>query len=153
MKTFKQLVDESLKHINELLPWDLVERLKNENFLIVDIREPYEYKEMHIQNSLNVPRGILETACEYDYEETIPELVTARQKNIVVVCRSGNRSIFVADVMQQLGYEHVWSLKTGLRGWNDYEQPLVDQDDKPVDIEAAEEYFLPKVRPEQRKPK
>lgn len=153
MKTFRQLVDESLKSVKELLPWDLVDRLKQEQILIVDIREPYEYDAMHIQNSLNVPRGILETACEYDYEETVPELVSARQKPIVIVCRSGNRSIFVAEVMQQMGYEHVWSLKTGLRGWNDYEQPLVDHEEKPVDIDAAEEYFLPKLRPEQRKPK
>ena len=79
MKTFTQLVEASRANVKEIFPWDLVERLKDSQVLIVDIREPYEYDAMHIQDSLNVPRGILETACEYDFEETVPELVEARE--------------------------------------------------------------------------
>lgn len=152
MKTFTQLVEESRANVKELFPWDLVERLKQSNALIVDIREPYEYKAMHIQDSLNVPRGILETACEYDYEETVPELVEARDKEVVLVCRSGNRSVFAAEVMQKMGFQHVYSLKTGLRGWNEFEQPLVDKDNLPVAIDDADDYFTAKVHPEQRRP-
>ena len=154
MKTFKQLVDETAKRVKEIMPWDLAERLETEDdILIVDVREPYEYDAMHIQGSLNVPRGILETACEYDYEETIPELVESRDRELVVVCRSGNRSIFAADVMQDLGFNKVSSLKTGLRGWNDFEQPLVDSQDAPVSLDDADAFFAPRVRPEQQKPK
>lgn len=152
MKTFTQLVEESRANVKELFPWDLVERLKQSNALIVDIREPYEYKIMHIQDSLNVPRGILETACEYDYEETVPELVEARNKEVVLVCRSGNRSVFAAEVMQKMGFQQVYSLKTGLRGWNEFEQPLVDKDNLPVAIDDADDYFTAKVHPEQRRP-
>ena len=152
MKTFTQLVEESRANVKELFPWDLVERLKQSNALIVDIREPYEYKIMHIQDSLNVPRGILETACEYDYEETVPELVEARNKEVVLVCRSGNRSVFAAEVMQKMGFQQVYSLKTGLRGWNEFEQPLVDKDNLPVAIDDADDYFTSKVHPEQRRP-
>ena len=97
-----------------------------------------------------MPRGILETACEYDYEETVPELVQARQRDVVVVCRSGNRSVLAAYAMQQLGYERVASLKTGLRGWNDYEQPLVDANSESVSVDDAEEYFTPRLRSEQQ---
>jgi rhodanese-related sulfurtransferase len=107
---------------------------------------------MHIPGSLAVPRGILETACEWDYEETVPELVKARKREIVVVCRSGYRSVLAAKAMQELGYESVASLKTGVRGWNDYEQPLQDQEEKAVDIEDADDYFATPVRPDQRKP-
>ena len=152
MKTFTQLVEASRGKVKELFPWDLVERLKDSKVLIVDIREPYEYEAMHIQDSLNVPRGILETACEYDFEETVPELVAAREQDVVLVCRSGNRSIFAAEVMQQMGYRQVYSLKTGLRGWNEFEQPLVDANNRPVAIDDADDYFAAKVRPEQRRP-
>ncbi|HQU01953.1 MAG TPA: lytic murein transglycosylase, partial [Acetobacteraceae bacterium] len=79
---------------------------------------------MRIAGSVNIPRGILESACEYGYEETVPELVTAREREIVVICRSGFRSVLSAFNMQLLGYTKVCSLKTGLRGWNDFEQPL-----------------------------
>ena len=152
MKTFTQLVEASRANVKELFPWDLVDRIKEDKILIVDIREPYEYDAMHIQDSLNVPRGILETACEYDFEETVPELVEAREQEVILICRSGNRSIFAAEVMQQMGYRHVYSLKTDLRGWNEFEQPLVDKDNYPVSIDDADDYFAAKVRPEQRRP-
>ena len=153
MKTFTQLVKEASENVTEVFPWDIDERFPNQDLLIVDVREPYEYDVMHIEKSLNVPRGILETACEFNYEETVPELVSARDKHIILVCRSGNRSIFAAEVMQQLGYQHVYSLKTGLRGWADNELPLFDKDNKPVDADDAESYFQPRVRPEQLSPK
>jgi rhodanese-related sulfurtransferase len=152
MKTFKQLVAECSKQVRELFPWDLAEKMENDELLLVDVREPYEYEKMHIEGSINVPRGILESACEYDYEETIPQLVEAREKDVIVICRSGFRSVFAAHMMQQLGYQSVWSLKTGLRGWNEFEQPLIDINGNEVDLDEAEEYFMPNLRPEQHKP-
>jgi len=152
MKTFAQLVEETRAQVKEIMPWDLAEKINDENLLLIDIREPYEYQAMHIAGAINVPRGILETACEYGYEETVPALVEARDKPVVLVCRSGNRSVFAAHVMQQMGYQQPLSLKTGLRGWNDFEQPLVDANDQPVDIDSADEYFTAKLRPDQEKP-
>jgi rhodanese-related sulfurtransferase len=154
MKTYKDLVNECLPHIKELFPWDLEEKLQaGEKPLILDIREPYEFDAMHIKGAINVPRGILESACDYDYEETEPRLADGRDEDIVVVCRSGNRSALAACVMQQMGFNRVTSLKTGLRGWNDYELPLHDNNGKVVDIDAADEYFTPKLKPSQHKPK
>jgi len=154
MKKFSQLIQECLERVDEIFPWDLEEMLKQEDKpLLIDVREPAEFEAMHIYNSINAPRGILETCCEYDFDDTIPELVEARKKDVVVICRSGNRSIFAADVMQQMGYEKVVSLKTGLRGWNDSELPLHTIDNSDVDIDDADEYFTPKLRPEQLTPK
>ncbi len=154
MKKFSQLIQECLERVDEIFPWDLEDMLKQENKpLLIDVREPKEFEAMHIYNSINIPRGILETSCEYDFDDTIPELVEARQKQVVVICRSGNRSIFAADVMRQMGYEKVVSLKTGLRGWNDSELPLHNNKNKDVDIDHAEEFFAPKLRPEQLSPK
>ncbi len=152
MKTFTQLVAESAKNIDEIFPWDLEDKTDKPPMLL-DIREPYEYDAMHVKDSLNVPRGILENACEYDFEETVPELVEAREKEIVVICRSGNRSIFAAEVMKNMGFKNVVSLKTGLRGWVDYELPLVDENEQVIDEDDADEYFTPKLRPEQMSPK
>ncbi len=150
MKTFQQLVDEALNRVEELYPWDLLERLEvNPDLLLVDIREPYEYDAMHIESALNVPRGILESACEYNFEETVPALADGREREIVLVCRSGKRSALAADVLRQMGYTKVKSLKTGMRGWSDYEQDMVDAQGRRVDDEAAIEYFTPRLRPEQ----
>jgi len=154
MKKFTVLVAESAENVSEIFPWDLEEKLQQASKpLLLDVREPYEFDAMHIKGSINVPRGILETACEYDYEETVPELVEARAKEVVVICRSGNRSILVAEVMQTMGYQNVVSLKTGLRGWSDYEQPMFDKSEKEVSEDDAIEYFTAHLRPEQMSPK
>ena len=153
MKNFIELVRNCLTEVREIMPWDLEERLAaNPELLIVDVREPYEFYAMHIPNSINVPRGILESACEWDYEETVPELVRGRDREIVVVCRSGYRSILASHVMQVLGFTQVASLQTGLRGWKDYEQPLEDAHGQEVDPDEADTYFTPILRPDQMRP-
>ena len=153
MKTFNELVAESAKNVTEIFPWDLEERFQeNPSLLLLDIREPYEFHAMHIKDSLNIPRGVLETSCEYDYEETNALLVESRDKEIVVVCRSGNRSIFACEAMQKMGYKNVVSLKTGLRGWSDYEQALYDKDENEVDEDTAINYFTTKLRKDQMAP-
>lgn len=153
MKTFAQIASEIAPKIKEMMPWDAEEYLQSHpETLIVDIRETHEYDTMHIPDSLHVPRGILENACEWDFEETEPELVKARDKPVLLVCRSGNRTTLAAYTLQQMGYENVISLKTGLRGWSDYELPMVDIEEKPVDLEDADKYFANKILPDQRNP-
>ena len=151
--TYKDLVAEITPQINECFPWDVEDRLETgEDILFLDVRENQEYDTMHIENSLHVPRGILETAVEWDHEETEPDLVRARDRQIVVVCRSGSRSVFAAYTLMQLGYKHVTSLKTGLRGWNEYNLPLVNMEDNEVAAELGDLYFANKLLDYQRKP-
>jgi rhodanese-related sulfurtransferase len=153
MKHFIDLMQDALKDICEIMPWDLEEMMADDpNLLVLDVRETDEFEAMHIKGAMHVPRGILESACEWDYEETEPELVKARDRHVVVVCRSGYRSLMAAYSLHILGYKDVCSLKTGMRGWKDYDQPMVDKDGNDVDLDYADEYFTAKLRPEQVKP-
>jgi rhodanese-related sulfurtransferase len=153
-KTFAALVAEALPKIQELMPWDVDEmRQANPELLIVDIREADEYAAGHIQDSVLAPRGILEAACDWGYSDTIPVLVQARDKPVVLVCRSGNRTALAAMTLQWMGYQQVYSMKTGIRGWNDYELPLFNADGIQVDVDTAEQELDPPVSPEQMKPK
>ena len=80
MRTFNDFLKECSGRVKEIFPWDLAEELEQgKDVLILDVREPWEFDSMHIEDSLSVPRGILETAAEWDYEETVPELVEARE--------------------------------------------------------------------------
>jgi rhodanese-related sulfurtransferase len=154
MKRYADLLADALTRVREVMPWDLAAQLaRGGTPLLLDVREPAEFAQARIAGSINVPRGVLEQACEWDYDETVPELVRGRDRPIVVVCRSGNRSVLAADVLQQLGFADVVSLKTGLRGWNDFEQPLVDGEDCPVDGDAAEALLAPRLRSEQLRPR
>lgn len=154
MKRFIDLMQDTLKDVPEIMPWDLEEMLENNpELLVLDVRESDEFDAMHIKGAMHVPRGILESACEWDYEETVPDLVRARERDVVVVCRSGYRSLMAAFSMKVLGYRKVYSLQTGMRGWKDYDQPMVDKDGNDVDLDYADEYFTAKVRDDQFKPK
>ena len=154
--TYKALVqaclDSEHNRVDEIMPWDLAEMLETTTPLLLDVREPDEFNMAHITNSICVPRGVLESACEYDYEETEPELVTSRERDIVVICRSGYRSVLACSVMQMMGYRSVVSLKTGIKGWNDYDQPLFDSDDKEIDGDDAWKLLNQPIRENQKSP-
>ena len=153
MKRYADLLAHALQRVREIMPWDLSKQLAHGRPpVVLDVREPAEYAQVRIPGSINVPRGVLEQACEWDYDETIPQLVRGRELSIVVVCRSGNRSILAADVLQQMGFSDVVSLKTGVRGWNDYEQPMIDGEGRPVDGDTAENLLAPHLRAEQKRP-
>lgn len=154
MKTYADLLADAARRVREVMPWELAERIAREPaLLVVDVREPAEYAAGHIRGSIHVPRGLLEAACSWDYDDTVPALAAGRERPIAVVCRSGQRSLLAADVLQQLGYADVVSLKTGVRGWNDAEQPLVDAEGRAVDGDAAEVQLAPRVRADQQRPK
>lgn len=153
MKHFTDLIAACLPEVDEIFPWDLAEKIaENPDTILLDVREPDEFAALHIEGSMHVPRGILESACDWDYDDTVPELASGRDRDIVVICRSGNRSVLAAHTMKLMGFKHVVSLKTGVRGWNDFEQPLVDAQGRPVDIDTADELMASVVRPEQRRP-
>jgi rhodanese-related sulfurtransferase len=140
MKKFMDLVAEAREQVEELFPWDVNELIQQDNgSLILDIREECEFSAYHIEHTMLVPRGILETACEEEYEDSVPELIEARDREIVVICRSGNRSLLAAQTMQIMGFNNVKSMQTGLRGWNDYELPLKNVQQEIVDPDNVDE--------------
>ena len=144
------MIAELSTEVEEIFPWDLQDALHaGQNFLLLDIRCPDEFAAAHIQGSVNVPRGILEIAVDYGYEETVPGLAEARGRRVVVICRSGNRSILAAHTLKLMGYNNVVSLQTGLRGWNDYDLTLYNSAGERLDPDCVDEEFTASVSPEQ----
>ena len=153
MSRYDDLVADALARVKEIMPWDLSRSLVAGNKpVLLDVREPAEFAMLRIPGSINVPRGVLEQSCEWDYDETMPLLASGRELEIVVICRSGKRSALAADMMLRMGYANVVSLKTGVRGWNDYEQPLVDANGDMLDADTVDELLVPRLSIEQRKP-
>lgn len=152
-KTYKSMVSELSGKVRELFPWEFLEVSRSgPTPLLLDIRCPNEFDKFSIKGSINVPRGILEIACDYGYEETVPELVEARDRPILVICRSGSRSILSARTLELMGYSDVASLRTGLRGWNDYELALYNSAGERLDPDRVEAMLSPGLSPEQLGP-
>lgn len=150
-KTFNELIADAISEgIEEIFPWDLEDFIsENPDAILLDIREQDEVDGAYLQNTIHVPRGILEQACEWDYAETIPELVKARDKPVLVICRSGNRSVLAALTLKMLGFERPISLKLGVKGCNESDIPLINKKGEKVDPDWADEFFNPKVSAEQ----
>jgi rhodanese-related sulfurtransferase len=153
MDEYQRLVVDALASVDEVLPWDLEEEIEqNPELIVLDIRESDEFEMMHIKSSLHVPRGVLEGACVWNYDDTIPVLAQSRDQNIVVVCRSGNRSALAALTMQQMGFEQVRSLKLGIKGWNDNDLEMINNQGDVVDIDQIDEWLNRAVPEDKLKP-
>ncbi|GLC24237.1 rhodanese-like domain-containing protein [Roseisolibacter agri] len=111
MKTYHDLVAEAKPRITEVSADDVRARLaQGESFTLLDIREPNEWKMGHLPGALHIPRGVMESAIE----SRVP-----REQEVVLYCASGNRSVLAADVLQQMGYRKVSSMRGGIRAWAD----------------------------------
>ncbi|HAE04576.1 MAG TPA: sulfurtransferase [Gammaproteobacteria bacterium] len=153
MDGYQRLVVKALRSVDEVLPWDLEEEIEqNPGLIVLDIRETDEFEMMHIKGSLHVPRGVLEGACVWNYDDTIPALAKSRDQNIVVVCRSGNRSALAALTMQQMGFKQVRSLKLGIKGWNDNDLEMLNNQGDIVDINQIDEWLNRAVPEDKLKP-
>lgn len=88
--------------------------LRNAGAFILDVRQPEEWNEYHVPGSTLIPLGELESR--------VKEL--PRDKQIVVVCRSGNRSATGRDILLKAGFQ-VTSLAGGLSQWKAAGYPTV----------------------------
>jgi len=83
MSRYDDLVAEALTRVKEIMPWDLSRSLAaGDKPILLDVREPAEFALLHIPGAINVPRGILEQSCEWDYDETEPLLASGASRKL-----------------------------------------------------------------------
>ncbi|MCS7051720.1 MAG: rhodanese-like domain-containing protein, partial [Thermomicrobium sp.] len=75
--------------------------------LIVDVREPHEWHAGHIPGARLIPLDELPMRLH----ELDP------QRELIVVCRSGNRSAYATALLQQSGFTNVANLAGGILAW------------------------------------
>ena len=82
-------------------------RLIDLGALALDVREPDEYAAGHVSGSRLIPLGVL--------ARHLAEL--PRDRDIVVVCRSGRRSGEAVQQMQRVGFDKAVNLAGGMIAW------------------------------------
>lgn len=82
---------------------------------ILDVRQPEEWNEFHVPDSTLIP--LTELASR---EDELP-----KDQEIVVVCRSGNRSAQARDILLNAGFTQVTSMAGGLTQWKAAGYPTV----------------------------
>ena len=82
---------------------------KQEQDLIVDVREQAEYDKAHIPGAVLLPVGTIT-------EETAAEVIPNKESVVLVYCRSGNRSKTAAQALTDLGYTQIYEFG-GILDW------------------------------------
>jgi len=81
---------------------------RDESFFLLDVREQFEYQISNIDGTL-VPLDLL--------PEKIDEFENKKDKEIIVMCRSGGRSAKACKLLSKHGFSDVKNLKGGINAW------------------------------------
>jgi sulfur-carrier protein adenylyltransferase/sulfurtransferase len=107
MPTYRELLQQVRSEIEEVDAARAQELLPSS--VLVDVREEDEWSEGHIPGAVHIPRGFLESRIE--------QVAPDHAQPVVLYCSAGNRSVFAAKTLEELGYENVVSLAGGFTDW------------------------------------
>lgn len=82
---------------------------KDRTIFLMDVRETDEYRQGHIQDSVNIPLGLIPV----HIQQKMPD----KKRRIFVYCLSGARSAQACRWLAQNGYENVVNIG-GIASWN-----------------------------------
>ncbi|WP_084050863.1 rhodanese-like domain-containing protein [Deinococcus hopiensis] len=85
------------------------QKMVQEGALLVDVREPHEYAEVHAEGAQLIPLS--------EFETRFAEL--PKDRPLVMICRSGARSARAGGHLLAQGYSDVVNLQGGTLGWID----------------------------------
>src|SRR5437016_2759458 len=136
MKTLKEMLAEARQVIPEEGPADLQRRLASgEPVTVIDVRDPDEFRDGHIEAASNISRGFL----EFRVASAVPDPKTP----VVLYCQTGLRSMLAAKALHELGYEKVINLQGGYQKWAQSGLPTVKEATLSTDqIQRYSRHFL-----------
>ena len=105
-----------LRGVKEVNCAAALQLINHKEACILDVREPDEFKAGHLLNAKSIPLGKL--------RDRIGELERYREKPIVVVCRSGQRSATACALLNKEGFAQVYNLSGGVTAWQKSSLPL-----------------------------
>jgi len=134
-KTSKNILDEARKEIKAVDIDEARRMLDKPGTVLIDVREPDEWRQGHIPQAIGISRGFLELRVE----EKVPDHKTP----IIVQCASGTRSLLASRSLRELGYENVYNLTGGFNSWKDRGLPWVaDRQFTPDELTRYSRHFV-----------
>lgn len=110
MKTALDLVAAAKARIQEI-PVDAAEAAIAQADVLIDVREPDEYRQGHLPGAINLPRGVLE------FQMSSQSAMEPRGLRIVLYCKTSGRAALAACALQDMGYLDVRSVAGGFDAW------------------------------------
>mgnify|MGYP001163653978 CR=1 FL=1 len=113
IKSSKSLIEEALKEIKTISPSEALQLCKENKCNLIDIRDAVELQtEGKIENSSNIPRGLLEFWIHPDSAYFKKEKMDLN-KEIVLFCAAGGRSALAAKTLKDMGFKKVSHIDGG----------------------------------------
>ena len=122
-KTLNDYVKEAKSQITEVEVTEVV-ALLDDGYQVLDIREPAEFISGTIEDAVNVPRGVLEPACDRQFPGRNEKLMD-RDKKWLTFCATSGRSAMAAKVLQEMGFKNVKNINGGMAAWKSAEMLVV----------------------------
>jgi len=114
-KSVAEQVAAAKARIENLSPEQVDQELR-QGATLIDLREPEELRATGtIPGSVAAPRGMLEFYADPASSYHRPEFDPSRR--IVLTCAGGGRSALAAVTLQEMGYDNVAHLESGVNGW------------------------------------
>jgi rhodanese-related sulfurtransferase len=105
-----------IQGIKEVGTLEAVQLINHKDAVIVDVRDQKEFETGHLLNSKLIPLGTIKTR--------IGELEKYRDRPVIVVCTSGQRSKIAASQLKKMEFAQAYSLVGGVAAWRKAELPL-----------------------------
>ncbi|HBG22222.1 MAG: rhodanese-like domain-containing protein [Syntrophaceticus sp.] len=77
--------------------------------ILVDVRTQEEYDEKHIDGAILIPNETI--------TDTEPEQLSDKDAEILIYCKSGNRSSQAAEKLADMGFSNVYNILGGISEW------------------------------------
>ncbi len=110
------MIHQIINTMNEISVQELKEKIdKGEDFQLIDVREDFEYETSNLGGVLIPLGGIL-----------IETDKIAKDKDVVIMCRSGKRSAMAIMQLEQQGFTNLYNLYGGILAWAEDIDPSLD---------------------------
>jgi rhodanese-related sulfurtransferase len=112
----QDIFDSATRKHKTISPNEAVVLMNDEKTILVDVRDPTEFAEGHIEGARNIPLAKL--------DERAGELETHKNLPIIVNCQSGTRSLAAGKKLTKLGFTQIHEMKGGMFAWKDQNLPV-----------------------------
>lgn len=95
--------------VKQLTPDEANQMIKEQDAIVLDVRNGGEIASGKVPHALNIPLGTLEAR--------LFELEPYRNKPIIVNCQLGGRSLSACQILKNHGFTDIYNLKGGIAAW------------------------------------
>jgi rhodanese-related sulfurtransferase len=107
---FLKLAEEAKQGVNEISVTHALEHVNN-GAALIDVREDNEWNNGHAKDAVHIGKGVIERDIVGQYPD--------KNKELILYCGGGYRSILATASLQKMGYNNVLSMAGG---WRSYQE-------------------------------